>query len=218
MDVARFETELPALFDDFPRSPHPRGRRFDDVIEGVPNLARENNLALVNLAASLLEPGESYVEVGTYGGASLIAAMRGNSGDFVAIENFAMQGRDGYENTPETLAENLHRFDAKGATIVEGDAFELLESGALGDRRVGVYYYDGPHKTDLSLRGLRLVEPYLAPRALIVLDDWDWESVQAAVSQYVAEEPNVRLLVEIHGADHGQPQWWEGMAVLARRA
>src|SRR3989442_15021763 len=60
MDVDRFARELPELFDDFPRSEHPRGLRFDDVVEGVPNLAEENNLALVNLAASLLEPGESY--------------------------------------------------------------------------------------------------------------------------------------------------------------
>ena len=27
-----------ALFDDFPRSAHPRGRRFDDVIASVPNM------------------------------------------------------------------------------------------------------------------------------------------------------------------------------------
>src|SRR5207302_6046343 len=85
----RFAAALPELFDDFPRSEHPRGRRFDDVIGAVPNLAMENNLALVNLAVSLLDPGESYVEAGTYMGASLIAAARGNEGaDLVAIDNF----------------------------------------------------------------------------------------------------------------------------------
>src|SRR5919204_725108 len=91
MDVERFAAELPRLCDDFPDSPHPRGRRFDDVVERVPNLACENNLALVNLAASLLDDGESYVELGTYHGASLIAAMRGNeSRDFFAVDNFSM--------------------------------------------------------------------------------------------------------------------------------
>src|SRR2546421_9097539 len=89
MDVARFAAELPALFDDFPRSEHPRGRRFDDVIAGIPNLAEENVLALLNFAASLLAPGESYAEVGTYYGASLIGAMRGNEGDLVAIDSFS---------------------------------------------------------------------------------------------------------------------------------
>ena len=36
--------------------------------------------ALLNLAASCLEPAESYVEVGSFYGASLIGAMRGNTG------------------------------------------------------------------------------------------------------------------------------------------
>ena len=89
MDVERFAAELPGLFEDYPRSHVPKGRRFDDVVEGIPNLATENVLALLNLAASLLGAGESYVEVGSFYGASLIGAMRGNEGDFVAIDRFS---------------------------------------------------------------------------------------------------------------------------------
>ena len=74
MDTSRFAADLPGLFDDYPRSEHPHGRRFGDLVDGMPNLATENTLAVVNLAASLLGPDESYVEAGTYMGASLIAA------------------------------------------------------------------------------------------------------------------------------------------------
>ena len=73
MDSDRFLRELPGLFDDFPRSEHPRDRRFAPVLE-LENLASENVLALLNLAASCLGPDEAYVEVGVYHGASLIAA------------------------------------------------------------------------------------------------------------------------------------------------
>jgi hypothetical protein len=89
VDVERFAAELPRLFEDYPRSAVPKGRRFDDLVDGIPNLATENVLALLNLAASLLGPGESYVEVGSFYGASLIGAMRGNAGDFVAIDRFS---------------------------------------------------------------------------------------------------------------------------------
>ncbi len=219
MDVERFATALPELFDDFPRSPEPRGRRFDDVIRGIPNLAEENVLALLNLAASLLPPGESYVEVGTYHGASLIGAMRGNTGDFVAVDAFTFgptetKGRELPAADRAALEENLRRFGCEGATILEGDAFELLEGGALGDRRVGVYYYDGPHDREAELRGLRAVGPWLAEEALIVVDDHDWERVSTAVQEYLAGEPGARLLFEIPGEDRGHPQWWEGVAVL----
>jgi protein O-GlcNAc transferase len=222
MDVERFTAELPELFEDFPNSPHPRparSRRFDDVIAGIPNLAEENVLALLNLAASLLGPGESYVEVGTYYGASLIGAMRGNDGDFVAIEAFSFEAREVKGRklpaaSREGLEESLRRFGCEGATILEGDAFELLEGGALGDRRVGVYYYDGPHDYDSQVRGLRAVERWLADEALLVVDDHDWEQVARATRDYLAAQPRARLLFDIPGTDKGHPEWWEGVAVL----
>jgi protein O-GlcNAc transferase len=223
MDVELFVAQLPALFDDFPRSQHPKGRRFDDVIAGVPNLAEENVLALLNLAASLRAPDESYVEVGTYYGASLIGAMRGSTGDFVAIDIFSFgptetKGRKLPAANREGLEANLRAFGAVGATILEGDAFEVLEGGALGERRVGVYYYDGPHDYDSQVRGLRSVEPWLADEALLVVDDHDWDQVTRATSDYLAAEPRARLLFEIPGDDNGHPQWWEGVAVLGWRA
>ena len=220
MDVERFATELPELFDDFPRSPHPRRRRFDDVIEAIPNLAEENVLALLNLGASLLGPGESYVEVGSYYGASLIGAMRGNTGDFVAIDLFSFEahevkGRKLPAASRKGLEENLRRFGLERATILEGDAFEVIEGGLLGERRVGVYYYDGPHDYDSQVRGLRAIEPWLTDEALLVVDDFDWEQVDRATRDYLDSQPKARLLFEIGGANKGQPQWWEGVAVLA---
>ena len=223
MDADRFAAGLPGLFEDFPRSQVPRGLRFDDVIGGIPNLATENVLALLNLAASLLEPDESYVEVGSYFGASLIGAMRGNTGDFVAIDRFSfdvpeVRGRPLPHAARAGLEESLARFSAESATILEGDAFELVEGGALGNRRVGVYYWDGPHDYEGQLRGMRAVAPWLASEAVMVVDDYDWEAVAQATHDYVAADPQAELLVEIGGEAADQVWWWDGIAVVARRS
>jgi predicted O-methyltransferase YrrM len=223
VDVERFAAELPGLFDDFPRSEHPRGRRFDDVIRGIPNLAAENVLALLNLAASLLGSGESYVEVGTYYGASLIGAMRGNSGDFVAIDAFVfgeteVRGRRLPPASRPGLEESLHSFGSDGATILEGDAFEVIEGGSLGNRRVGVYYYDGAHGYEDQLRGLRAIEPWLAEEALLIVDDAEWDQVARATRDYLAGQPRARQLFDIPGEAGGYVQWWDGVAVLAWRS
>ena len=222
MDVERFAAELPLLFEDFPRSEHPKGRRFEDILEAVPNLACENNLALVNLAASLLPPGECYVEVGTYAGASLIAAERGNGGkEFVAVDDFSfapltVRGRKLPQASRRALEDNLRRFGADAnVAILEGDAFEVLETCTLSGRTVGVYYYDGPHAYEEQLRGMRAIEPYLADRALVIVDDTDWEHVARATRDYLAAQPRARLLLEIGGADRGLPQWWEGVQAVA---
>ena len=223
MDAARFAAELPGLWEDFPGSPAPKGPRFDDVIDRIPNLAEENVLALLNLAASLLAPGESYVEVGSFYGASLIGAMRGNSGDFVAIDRFSfdvaeVRGRKLPRATRAGLEESLRQFGEERATILEGDAFELVEGGALGDRRVGVWYYDGPHDHASQLRGLRMVEPWLADGALLIVDDYDWDEVRKGTAEYLAGQPHAELLVEIAGEEGSQPWWWDGVAVLGWRA
>ena len=210
MDIERFENALRALFDDFPVSEHPNGRRFTRILEEVPGLARENNLALLNLAGSLLEDGESYVEVGTYNGTSLIAAMVGNDGDFVGIDDFSMG-----EASTDTLRGNLTKFGVDGATILEGDAFTLIPTGALGERKVGVYYYDATHSYEAQLEGLRVIEPWLTERALLIVDDTDWDQVERASHDYLAQQPKARLLLWIPGKDKGLPAWWEGVQVIA---
>jgi protein O-GlcNAc transferase len=211
VDPERFLRELPALFDDFPQSETPRDTRFAAVLADVEGLARPNNLALLNLAASLLGPGESYVEVGTYRGTSLIAALLDNEEkDLVAIDDFSRR-----EGSRELLDENLGRLVPKGIpTILEGDVFEIVPAGALGERRVGVWYYDAAHDYDSQVQGLRIAEPYLVPGSLLIVDDTDWERVERAVDDYLADQPRATELLSIDGKDRGHPEWWEGMRVL----
>ncbi len=212
MDVERFEQELRVAFDDLPRSEIPSDPFYAELLDEVGGLARPNNLALVAAAAASLEPGESYVEVGSLKGASLIAAAHRAAGNLVGIDDFSMQ-----EASRDRLEANLARFGAE-ATVLEGDAFELLRGGALDGRRVGAYYYDAAHGYEQQLEGLRLVEPYLAERALLIVDDSDWDQVDAAIRDYLAAQPRARELLRLGGKDRGQPWWWEGVSVLTWRA
>jgi predicted O-methyltransferase YrrM len=215
VDAERFLRDLPALFRGFPDGEEPVDPRFAEIVEAVPGLARANNLALLNLVARCLSPGETYVEVGAFRGTSLIGAMLGNEAlDFVAIDDFS-RGDGGREQ----LERNLAGFGLDGrVTILEGDAFELLRSGALADRRIGAYYYDAAHTYEQQRDGLVLAEPYLVDGALVTVDDTDWDFVDAAVRDYLDSRPDVRSVVKIGGKDSGRPWWWEGVQVLEWRA
>jgi predicted O-methyltransferase YrrM len=210
MKTDAFLERLRDAFDDFPHSELPRDVRFAEILEAVPGLGRANNLALLNVAAGCLEPGESYVEVGTYHGSSLIAALLENVGDFVALDNWSLG-----DGSQEQLARNLARFELAGRPkLIEGDAFETLRSGALDGKRVGVYYYDNGHEYEQQLDGMRLIEPHLVDGALVIVDDTDWERVERAVDDYLTEQPHATELLRIDGKDRGHPEWWEGMRVL----
>jgi protein O-GlcNAc transferase len=210
VDADRFLEELPRLFDDFPRSEHPRDRRFAAIAEDVENLARENNLALINLAASCLGEDEAYVEIGVFHGASLIAAMLGNEDKrFIGVDSFGFR-----DVSLEKVEANLARYGLEAPEIVVGDAFDLVPAGALGDTRVGVWYYDAAHSFEAQVEGLRIAEPLLVPGALVIADDTDWDDVERALDAYLAEEPRARRVLTIEGSTRGAPQWWEGMQVL----
>jgi predicted O-methyltransferase YrrM len=210
VNLQRFLDELPGLFEDYPRSEHPIDRRFAPIVDEIENLARENNLALLNLAASCLGSDELYVEVGVFHGASLVAAMLGNEGKrFVGIDSFAFR-----DASLEKVQANLARHGLAPPELIVGDAFELVPSGALGETPVGVWYYDASHSYEAQLEGLRIAEPFLAPNALVIVDDTDWDDVARAMDDYVAKQPRARRLVTIDGKSRGAPQWWEGMQVL----
>ena len=200
MDVDRFLRELPEQLEGV--------SAFAEILEAVPGLAQPNNLALLNVAARCHGKGESYVEVGTYHGTSLISAMLGNDGDFVALDNWSLG-----DGSREQLEANLERFGL-AATLLEGDAFEMLRGGALEARTVGVYYYDNGHEYEQQLDGMRLIEPYLASPALVIVDDTDWERVERAVNDYLEQQPRATEILSIDGKDRGHPEWWEGMRVL----
>ena len=210
MNSDRFLRELPGLFADFPNSEYPLDRRFAPVVEEIENLAAENVLALLNLAAACLGPDEAYVEVGVFHGASLIAAMLGNEDKrFVGIDSFAFR-----DASLEKVERNLEHFGLPRPGLLVGDAFELVRNGALGDTRIGLWYYDAAHDYESQLEGLRIAEPWLAPGALVIVDDTDWEQVERAMDDYHAEQPRARRVLTIEGKDRGFPQWWEGMQVL----
>jgi predicted O-methyltransferase YrrM len=210
VDADRFLRALPELFDDFPRSEHPVDRRFAPIVEGVENLTSENVLALLNLAAACLEPGEAYVEVGVFHGASLIAASMGNEDqEIVGIDGFAFR-----DASLESVQENAERFGLEPPEILVGDVFELVPAGGLAGRSVGVWYYDAAHDYEAQVEGLRVAEPLLVPGSLLIVDDTDWTQVEHAMDDYLAAQPRATRILTIEGKDRGSPQWWEGMQVL----
>ena len=215
MDLEAFQAGLAGLFDGDLRADHPVDRRFRDVLADVPGMATEHKLALLNLAAAHLGPGEAYLEVGSFKGLSLIGAMLGNAGRrFYAIENFLEFNPDGRARAE--LEANLARWVEPGrARVLEGDCFDLLRTGAGLEEPVGVYFYDGAHGRLPHYLALGVAEPWLADRALVVIDDASWPIVARATDRYVAAHPGYRLLFDLAAEHEEDPRWWNGVRVYA---
>ncbi len=214
MDLDRFRRELSAAFDGDLLAHHPVDRRFRLLMDDVPGMSSENKLALLNAAASCLGDGESYVEVGSWKGLSIIAAILGNErGSYYAIESFRGFGVD----VPAAVAEmeaNLSRWNVRHRlTLVQDNAFRALASPGWLGGPIGVFFYDGSHDRLAQYLALGMAEPHLADTALVIVDDTSRPVVGRATSEYVRAHPGYRLLFDLEARYESDPRWWNGVRV-----
>jgi predicted O-methyltransferase YrrM len=175
-------------------------------------MATENKLAVLNLAVSCLQPGEVYLEVGTYLGTSVIGASLGNSDKhFVAIDDFSQFG-----GPEEQCRANIQRLAEAPVTLIAANAWSELTSSQFG-YRIGVYFYDGGHTFPDQWRGLALAEPHLADVAIVIVDDASYRVVKAANRAFTKTRPQFEKILEMHSPRNGEPRWWNGIDVFAYR-
>jgi predicted O-methyltransferase YrrM len=215
VDTAAFAARLPDCFPGGdPYADTPLDRRFAKVVETVDGMSTEHTLTLLNLATSLLPAGESYLEVGSYRGRSVVGAALGNPGRaFTAIENFREFGLDPAESE-RLLRAALRDWDvADQVRLVRGDAFRLSQDWL--PEPVGVYFYDGAHSRIAQHLGLGLAEPVLADEALVVVDDATWPQVERSTARYTARHPGYSPLFDLRAARPEDPRWCNGVKVFA---
>jgi predicted O-methyltransferase YrrM len=174
-------------------------------------MATENKLALLNLAARHLGPGETYLEVGAWAGCSILGAALGNPGPFHTIDDFSQFG-----GPVDDFRRNLETFGRTDVTLHEGDAWGVLADPPF-PLPVGVFFYDGGHSFDDQYRAFSRIEPLLADRALVIVDDTAWDWVAAADARFVRGRPEYERLLRFESPENGEPRWWNGMEVYAFR-
>lgn len=219
MDTAAFLRELPDQYDD--RDVVGGGAqdsRFEEIADSTQGFTTPKEMALLNLAVRLLPPGETYLEVGTFQGRSLCGAMLGaEQGRFHAVENFLEFGMLG-QSARQALHTNLARWTRPDLlTLHEGDCFEVLRTPNTVPDPVGVYFYDGAHTALTHWLALAVVEPLLADRALVVVDDAAWPLVRKATESYIRRRPWWRVLHELRPQADDDPDWANGVMILEFR-
>jgi len=231
MDIRRFSAkfEREILHNNFLRlagvKPFNRlARKILDPCPDVMGMASYKKLMLMSLIASLLpeDASECYLEVGTFQGKSLVAALKNNPQvNAIACDNFSEFDHSGINQI--ALEQNLRRYGLHERVKFFNMDFRKLLASWREQRlsRIGGYFYDGAHDKASQYDGIKYVESHLADSALVVVDDWRFAEdsrsyAEAGTLQAMSESSNDwKILYVLPARFNGDlDQWWNGLGIL----
>jgi GT2 family glycosyltransferase/tetratricopeptide (TPR) repeat protein len=162
-------------------------------------------------------PGCHYLEIGSFFGATLLAASFDNPGSFIAVDDFSEFNEP--DPRPKFYA-NLSKFqDHCHVDFREEDCWKLPAELLPGS--VNIFFYDGAHTPEAQRDALvRFADVFSDPFVLLI-DDWNFDFVRAATLEAVQE-----LGWTLHrewsrptGYNGDPASWWNGFfaAVVAKK-
>ncbi len=185
---------------------------FDDLRAKVHCMGAPRVYGIINAVVSAMEPGEIYLEVGTYQGGSLIAALRDNQSIAVGVDSFTeFQTTNGFERTKK----NIQDFGIADRVTFENMPFAQFFAQVAPGFVAQVYYYDGGHDYETQLAGMEAGWPYLRPGSIVLVDDYSYTEVARAINQFVENHKNnLRFEFVMSSPRDMDALWWNGAVVM----
>lgn len=153
-------------------------------------MASARTAKLLNFAVQCMDENESYVEIGTHTGYTLISAGYETTARLVGIDDFRLARNIGGKivNPLDTLKENLAATEGIQVSIYVNDFRKIsLQEDLDAGRRIGVFFIDADHTYTDVLDSFKWAEPYLARYAIIVLDDVRIDGVTEAMRDWLKD-------------------------------
>jgi hypothetical protein len=182
--------------------------------------------SLQRLTGEACSSGECYVEVGTYRGLTLLSVASANpTVACYGIDNFSHHDQDGINES--LIRERAAKAGIHNATLIKSDFEDALGglSDYIGSKQIGCYLVDGPHDYRSQFVCLTLAHKWLAPRAVIFVDDSNYEHVRQANKDFLLAFPKFKLLFEAYGLAHPdnldaethkkvREEYWNGLNIM----
>lgn len=175
--------------------------------------------ALIGVILKHLPPGQIYLNIGVWHGFTLFAGMLlAPEVPCVGVDNFSEFG-----GPREVFYQNWQRFySGPHQQFYELDyqvyfQTQLQTQGQTQTAPIGLYFYDGAHDYANQYQSLVLADPFLAPGALILVDDTNFEEPRQATLDFLRATPGYRLLGDLPTAMMHHPTFWNGLMILQKQ-
>ena len=195
-------------------------RDFDGAVDlvDIEGMSSPRVCNFLNRLVSAMDLEESYLEVGTWKGRTLVSAAWGNIGRVCfGCDRFRTWGRytgPGFL-ARRALYDNLARYRGRTAEIrFFRTTSEQLFRERLVDGPIGVYFYDGDHSYAGTRHGVMAAAPLLSQRSVLLMDDWNDPVIRGATLAGIADAGLETLWHRALDGNHSESGWWNGLGVF----
>lgn len=186
----------------------------------IPGLTSARVKTLIN---SLAKGVGSYLEIGSYLGATATAALKDNFLNAFFVDNWQenIQPQRSDISTPanskEDFIKNIEKFrGGSNITIYDNDLFETPVDELID--QIQMFFYDGPHDLETTKQAVEYFWGCFQHECILVFDDANWEGVVKGVDLAV-ENMRGRTVYKkiILNSQENPNEWWNGLYIIVIR-
>lgn len=186
----------------------------------IPGLTSPRVQTLLN---NLAKGVGSYLEVGSYLGATAAAVLKDNPLNAYFVDNWKEQIQPNRTdiklppNNREEFEKNIQPFiGSSNVAIIDSDLFEVQVMQL--QNQIQMFFYDGPHDLEITKQAVMFYYSALAPESILVFDDANWEGVVDGAVQGLVESGAKITYQKLMLNDQEDPnQWWNGLYIVVIR-
>jgi len=196
-------------------------------LQNVTGLSGDKLIGLLQRCAQVMSGGNvCYLEVGVFQGLTLTSvAVAAPQLKCFGIDDFSQFDADGKNRS--IVEQRLNAHTSGNSILINADFEDALLSlpEYIGDRKIAVYFIDGPHDYRSQFLCLDFSRKHLSAESVIIIDDSNYEHVRRANHDWLKANPEFALLYEAYTPRHprnmtpamerdARSGWWNGVNVI----
>lgn len=161
----------------------------------------------------------SYLEIGSYLGATAVAALDGNQLAAYFVDNWKDQVqafRDDIElpkNNKEEFIKNVKSF--KGENTIKIFDCDMFNTDLSEIDPIEVFFYDADHDPEITSKAIQYFSNVFADEVIVIIDDANFDGVVQGARNGINNTRFVSIFERIILNDiEDENAWWNGLYIL----
>lgn len=178
------------------------------------------SIRVQTLLNSLAKGVGSYLEIGSYLGATAAAALKDNPLNAYFVDTWEQQIQPANQTAGVAPPNNMDKFLSNIDPYIGLSKVLALNSEMLNvditmiQQPIQMMFYDGPHDEENVIKAIQHYYPVLADECVIVFDDANWDGVVSGANK-AFEIMNLQLVYKklILNSQENPREWWNGLYI-----